>query len=90
TEKLVEKIEKAYQLGRITDDERYQRVVQIWSKATEDVADAMEAYFDKFNPIYMMANSGARGNVKQLRQLSGMRGLVAHQCHPYRWSTQPW
>ncbi|GFP27331.1 DNA-directed RNA polymerase subunit beta' [Candidatus Hakubella thermalkaliphila] len=78
TEKLVEKIEKAYQLGRITDDERYQRVVQIWSKATEDVADAMEAYFDKFNPIYMMANSGARGNVKQLRQLSGMRGLVAN------------
>lgn len=78
TEKLVEEIEKAYQLGRITDDERHQRVVQIWSKATEDVADAMEAHFDKFNPIYMMANSGARGNVKQLRQLSGMRGLVAN------------
>ncbi len=77
-EKKIEEIEKYYEQGLITDDERHQRVIQIWSQANEDVAEAMEKNFDKFNPIYMMATSGARGNIKQLRQLAGMRGLVAN------------
>ncbi|HZD59303.1 MAG TPA: DNA-directed RNA polymerase subunit beta' [Anaerolineae bacterium] len=74
----VERIEKQYRRGLITNEERHQRIVDIWTKATEDVSEAMEQNFNKFNPIYMMANSGARGNLKQLRQLAGMRGLVAN------------
>jgi DNA-directed RNA polymerase subunit beta' len=54
------------------------RVIQKWSQASESVAEAMEKNFDKFNSVYMMATSGARGNIKQLRQLAGMRGLVAN------------
>ncbi len=77
-EEAVERIEKQYRRGLITNEERHQRVVDIWTKATEDVSEAMENNFEKFNPIYMMANSGARGNLKQLRQLAGMRGLVAN------------
>ena len=78
TEDNIEKIEGYYQQGMITDDERHERVIQSWSEANESVAEAMERNFDKFNPIYMMATSGARGNIKQLRQLAGMRGLVAN------------
>ncbi len=77
-EKKIEKIEEYYREGLMNDDERHQRVIQIWSQASEDVADAMEKNFDKFNSVYMMATSGARGNIKQLRQLAGMRGLVAN------------
>jgi DNA-directed RNA polymerase subunit beta' len=77
-EKKIEKIEDYYKNGLITDSERHYNVIQIWSRASEDVADAMEKNFDKFNPVYMMATSGARGNIKQLRQLAGMRGLVAN------------
>jgi DNA-directed RNA polymerase subunit beta' len=77
-EEAVERIEKQYRRGLITNEERHQRVVDIWTKATEDVSNAMEENFDKFNPIYMMANSGARGNLKQLRQLAAMRGLVVN------------
>jgi len=77
-EEAVERIEKQYRRGLITNEERHQRIVDIWTKATEDVSEAMEKNFSKFNPVYMMANSGARGNVKQLRQLAGMRGLVAN------------
>jgi len=77
-EDTIEKIESYYQQGMITDDERHERVIQAWSEANESVAEAMERNFDKFNPIYMMATSGARGNIKQLRQLAGMRGLVAN------------
>jgi DNA-directed RNA polymerase subunit beta' len=77
-EETVERIDKQYRRGLITNEERHQRVVDIWTKATEDVSIAMENNFDKFNPIYMMANSGARGNLKQLRQLAGMRGLVVN------------
>ncbi len=62
----------------ITEYERHQRLIQTWSQANEDVAVAMEKNFEKFNPVYMMATSGARGNIKQLRQLAGMRGLVAN------------
>ena len=61
----------------ITDDERYQSVVNIWEKATNDVSKAMEENFDDLNPIYMMVKSGARGNMNQLRQIAGMRGLMA-------------
>jgi DNA-directed RNA polymerase subunit beta' len=77
SEGIVEKINSSFKKGLITNDERLHRVVQQWSKTTEKVGEEMERNFDKFNPIYMMANSGARGNVKQLRQLAGMRGLVA-------------
>jgi DNA-directed RNA polymerase subunit beta' len=77
-EEKIDKVEQYYQQGMITDDERHDRVIQIWSQTNEDVAAAMEKNFDKFNPIYMMATSGARGNIKQLRQLAGMRGLVAN------------
>ena len=62
----------------MSDDERYRKVIAIWDKATEDVANAlMKHTMDPFNPVYMMANSGARGNVQQIRQLAGMRGLMA-------------
>jgi len=77
-EEKVEEIEKQYRRGLITDDERHQQVVDVWTAATETVSQAMEDGFDKFNPIYMMANSGARGNIKQIRQLAAMRGLVAN------------
>ena len=74
----VERIEENYKRGLITDDERHQRVVELWTEATDEVTEAMERGFDAFNPIFLMANSGARGNIKQIRQLAGMRGLVAN------------
>ena len=74
----VEKIKRQFRRGLITREESHQRVVDIWTKATDDVSVAMEENFDRFNPVYMMANSGARGNIKQIRQLAGMRGLVAN------------
>jgi len=74
----VERIEENYKRGLITDDERHQRVVELWTEATDEVTEAMERSFDTFNPIFLMANSGARGNIKQIRQLAGMRGLVAN------------
>jgi DNA-directed RNA polymerase subunit beta' len=74
----VQRIEEDYKRGLITDEERHQQVVELWTKATDEVTEAMEQAFDRFNPIYMMANSGARGNIKQIRQLAGMRGLVAN------------
>jgi len=77
-EKKIDKVEDFYKQGLITYDERHQKVIQIWSKANESVANAMEKNFDKLNSVYMMATSGARGNIKQLRQLAGMRGLVAN------------
>ncbi|MGL6014473.1 MAG: DNA-directed RNA polymerase subunit beta', partial [Selenomonadaceae bacterium] len=77
TEKLVNTIERQYSRGLITDDERYNKVITLWTKATDDVTDAMMKNMDDFNPIYMMADSGARGNKQQMRQLAGMRGLMA-------------
>ena len=74
----VERIEGNYKRGLITDEERHQRVVELWTEATDRVTEAMEEAFDTFNPIFLMANSGARGNIKQIRQLAGMRGLVAN------------
>ena len=77
-ESRASKIEGQYRKGIITDDERRQELIEIWTQATDDVKDAMEAQFGKTNPIYMMANSGARGNIMQIRQIAGMRGLVAN------------
>ncbi len=70
-------IDEDYEMGLMSEEERHKQVVDIWNAANEDVGDAMAANFDKFNPIYMMAFSGARGNIKQIRQLAGMRGLMS-------------
>lgn len=67
-----------YRRGLITDDERYDRVIAIWSKAKDEVTEVLMKSMDKFNAIFMMANSGARGNVSQITQLAGMRGLMAN------------
>ncbi|MDD7055670.1 MAG: DNA-directed RNA polymerase subunit beta' [Selenomonadaceae bacterium] len=77
TKKLVNKVERQYDRGLVTEEERYNKVVSLWSKTTDDVADAMMDNMDAFNPIFMMADSGARGNKQQMRQLAGMRGLMA-------------
>jgi len=77
-EKQVEEIGKQYKRGLITDDERYTSIIKVWEKATNDVTDAMKDNFDDLNPIFMMAQSGARGNMNQLRQIAGMRGLMAN------------
>ena len=77
-EKKIENIENFFKNGETTDYERHQKLIETWSQANEDVAVAMEKNFEKFNPVFMMATSGARGNIKQLRQLAGMRGLVAN------------
>ena len=74
----VDKIEKMYRRGFISEEERYERVIDKWTKTTEQVADALMDSFDKFNPIYMMADSGARGSKSQIKQLAGMRGLMAN------------
>ena len=77
-EKQVEEIAKQYRRGLITEEERYSSIIKVWEKATNDVTDAMKDNFDELNPIYMMAQSGARGNMNQLRQIAGMRGLMAN------------
>ena len=74
----VDKVAKQYRRGLITDTERYNSVIKIWEKATDEVTEAMKDNFDELNPIYMMAQSGARGNMNQLRQIAGMRGLMAN------------
>ncbi|AYD39246.1 DNA-directed RNA polymerase subunit beta' [Clostridium fermenticellae] len=74
----VDKIEKMYRRGFISEDERYERVIEKWTKTTEDVADALMENLDRFNPIFMMADSGARGSKSQIKQLAGMRGLMAN------------
>ncbi len=78
TEEEVVNIEKQYKRGFITDDERYRLVVSEWEKTTKEVTDALSNCLDEYNPIYMMANSGARGSMNQIRQLAGMRGLMAN------------
>ena len=75
-EEKVLSVEKLYKRGRITDDERYKKVVSIWKKATDDVTEVLKKSLDKFNPIWMMADSGARGSIDQIKQLAGMRGLM--------------
>ncbi len=77
-EKRVEEVHGQYDMGLITEDERHETIVNIWTEATDEVASAMEHHFDELNPVFMMANSGARGSMKQIRQLAGMRGLMAN------------
>ena len=75
-QKKIEKIDEEFEGGFYTEEERHDRVVEVWHEATDEVAEKMEDNFDKFNPIYMMARSGARGDLKQIKQLAGMKGLV--------------
>jgi DNA-directed RNA polymerase subunit beta' len=77
-EERVGTIETQFERGLITEEERHESIVNIWTEATDKVAEAMEETLYKLNPIYMMANSGARGSFKQIRQLAGMRGLMAN------------
>ena len=77
-EKNIDLVTRDYRRGLINDDERSRHVIDIWNKATEDVADALKGNLDEFNPIFMMADSGARGSMAQIRQLAGMRGLIAN------------
>ncbi|MBO5328840.1 MAG: DNA-directed RNA polymerase subunit beta' [Clostridia bacterium] len=78
TEEKVFKIEKKYQRGLLREEERYNAVIEAWDNATNEVTSALKKSLDKFNPIWMMANSGARGSIDQMKQLSGMRGLMVN------------
>ena len=78
SEKLVEKYEKAYRRGLVSDKERYEKVIEIWNKTTDDVADALMGSLDSLNNLFIMAHSGARGSKNQIRQIGGMRGLMAN------------
>jgi DNA-directed RNA polymerase subunit beta' len=73
----VAKVGKEYDRGLMTEEERDERIIAIWTRATDDVADRMMSNLEETNPIFMMANSGARGSFNQIRQLAGMRGLMA-------------
>ena len=77
-EAQIDLVSRDYRRGLISNDERSRHVIEIWNKATEDVADALKGNLDEFNPIFMMADSGARGSMSQIRQLAGMRGLIAN------------
>ncbi|HWB23360.1 MAG TPA: DNA-directed RNA polymerase subunit beta' [Gaiellaceae bacterium] len=77
-EARVDEVHGQYDRGLITEDERHETIVNIWTEATDVVADAMQANLNELNPIFMMASSGARGSFKQIRQLAGMRGLMAN------------
>ncbi len=73
----VDKIEKLFRRGFISDEERYERVIDTWAKTTDKVGDMLMNNLDRYNPIFMMADSGARGSKSQIKQLAGMRGLMA-------------
>jgi len=73
----VAQIDADYKSGKIINEERYRKTIAVWSEATEAVTKAMMDGLDQFNPVYMMANSGARGNISQMRQLAAMRGNMA-------------
>ena len=73
----VDNVLKQYKRGLITEEERYQTVIKIWEQATDDVKNAMRDTFTQLNPMFMMSDSGARGNLDQLKQIAGMRGLMA-------------
>ena len=75
-EKDVDKIARSFQRGLITEEERYNSVVKLWTETTDKVTNALKANFDRYNPIKMMSDSGARGSMTQMRQLAGMRGLM--------------
>ncbi|MEG2672478.1 MAG: DNA-directed RNA polymerase subunit beta', partial [Ruthenibacterium sp.] len=77
-EEQILKVTKQYNKGLISNEERYNGIIKIWTKTTEDVSEALSANLDSHNPIFMMADSGARGSMAQIRQLAGMRGLIAN------------
>ena len=77
-EENIDIISKNFKRGLISDDERHRLVIEIWDKTTNDVMTALKDNLDEYNPIYMMADSGARGSMNQIRQLAGMRGLIAN------------
>jgi DNA-directed RNA polymerase subunit beta' len=77
-EEKIDEINKKYRRGVMSDTERYKAVIEIWQDTTEQVADALKDNLDRYNPLFMMADSGARGTMSQIRQLAGMRGLIAN------------
>ncbi len=77
-EKKIDIVSEQYKMGLLSNDERYDAVLKTWTKATEDVSVALQKNLDRYNPIFMMADSGARGSMSQIRQLAGMRGLIAN------------
>ncbi len=77
-ESQASKVQKQFERGLVTDEERRQELIEIWTQASNDVAKAMESNFDRTNPIFMMVDSGASGNMMQIRQVAAMRGLVAN------------
>ena len=77
-EKEVDVIRDEFMMGLRSNEERYEEVLRIWEKATNDVTDALQKNLDRYNPIFMMADSGARGSMSQIGQLAGMRGLIAN------------
>ncbi len=77
-EKRVDEIKRQYDRGFISEEVRYERVVKTWNDTTQEVKDALQRSFDRDNPIFIMADSGARGSMDQIRQLAGMRGLIAN------------
>ena len=77
TEEKIEKIIKQYKRGLISNEERYNSVIAAWTEASEKITQALINNLDRFNPVYMMSQSGARGNINQIKQLAGMRGLMA-------------
>lgn len=77
-EKQVDQVTKMYKRGFMSNQERYEKVLKVWETATNDVSDALQANLGRYNPIFMMADSGARGSISQIRQLAGMRGLIAN------------
>jgi len=77
TDRKVDEIERHYKNGLYNKEERKRAIISAWNKTTEDIKNALIASLDRFNPVYMMSQSGARGNINQIRQLGGMRGLMA-------------
>ena len=75
---MVDKYEKAYRMGLMSKQERYEKIIEIWNKATDDVADVLMDSLGTLNNLFIMANSGARGSKNQIKQVSGMRGLMAN------------
>ena len=77
TEKIVDRITKEYRRGLITDEERYKNIIEAWTKAIDELTGILKKNMGEFNPINMMSDSGARGNINQIKQLAGMRGLMS-------------
>ncbi len=74
----IDRVTKMYRRGLMSNEERYNNVLKIWEQATKDVTEALQGNLGRYNPIFMMADSGARGSMNQIRQLAGMRGLIAN------------